>query len=932
MKRYLLLFTLACTALLAAAPDTIVPLDPAVRTGKLPNGLTYYIRKNAKPEKRVELRLAVNTGSVQEDDDQVGLAHFVEHMCFNGTQHFPKNELTHYLESLGVKFGPDLNAYTSFDETVYMLTIPTDKPETLDKGIQVMSDWAHAVSFDAAEIDKERGVVVEEWRLGRGANQRMRDKYFPVLFKDSKYALRLPIGNKDSIEKSSYETIKRFYHDWYCAQNMALIVVGDIDPDQILKFIEAEFADMPAIKAPRALAKVDLPDNEKTLYSIVSDKENTHNVIGLYFKTQPHDYNTTSEYRRQLAEMLVGQMLNFRFYEIVQQANPPFLQASAHYGKIAIRTKTAFQVSAVVSDNGFERGIVATMTEVERAQRHGFTAAELTRAKQNTMKSLEQAYNERDKTQSSSLASEFVRNFLEKEPAPGIAFDYAFAKENIEGISLAEINSLISGWVTPKNRVAIVLGVEKEGVKLPTEAELQAIDQQVAASKIEPYKEKAVVTSLMAKTPSPGTIVEEKQIAEVGVTELKFANGVRVVLKPTTFQNDEILFSASRPGGQSLFPDDYHTSAQLASSYGNVSGVADFSMIDLQKALAGKKVSAHTLVRTYFDGMSGSCAVTDCETMFQLLHLRITQPRRDEAAYQSLITRTQAMLKNQLSNPMVAFNNEVEKARFNNHPRNSDVLPTDADWATVNLDKVIEVSRRRYENAAGFTFIFVGSFTVDSIKPLLATYIGSLPGKPGAEPAWQDLGLRSVKGPVDQAFYHGTDPKSFAAISLDGPVQYSRDEAHRLWSLGNILQRIYIDKLREEMSGVYGFRISASMSQVPYPHFNFDLGLPCAPENVQKLTDAAYAEIKRIQTSGPTPEELQKEIETQRRSAEKDAKENKAWLGKLERIYTNHESFTRLSNPEELIALVTAPEIQRVAKQYLNTENCLRYTLYPEKK
>jgi len=932
MKRLLFAFALVCATAFAVTPDVSVPLDPAVRTGKLPNGLTYYIRKNAKPEKRVELRLAVNTGSVQEDDNQLGLAHFVEHMCFNGTQHFPKNDLVHYLESLGVKFGADLNAYTSFDETVYMLTLPTDKPETLDKGIQVMSDWAHAVTFDDNEIEKERGVVVEEWRLGRGAQQRIRDKYLPVLFKDSKYALRLPIGTKDSIEKSSHEAIKRFYRDWYSAQNMALIVVGDVDPDQILKFIETEFADMPANKTPRALAKVEVPDNEQPLYSIVSDKENTYNIISLFYKTNPHDITTTTEYRRQLLEMLVGQMLNLRFYEIVQQPNPPFIQSNAYYGKIWVRTKAAFQVTTVVPDNGFERGLAATMTEVERAQRHGFTAAELIRAKQNVLKGLEQAYNERAKTQSAQLATEFVKHFLDKEPAPGIEFDYTFAKEQMAGIALDEINRLISSWVTPKNRVVIVQGVEKDGVKLPTEAELQVIGQKVAASKIDPYQEKAVASSLMAKTPAPGAIVEEKQIPEVGVTELKFANGVRVVLKPTTFQNDEILFSAYRPGGQSLFPDSYHLSGQVAPVYGMMSGVADFSMIDLQKALAGKKVSVTPLIKTYSEGMEGGCAIADRETMFQLLHLRFTQPRRDEAMYQSLVTRMQAVLKNQLSNPMVAFNNDVQKARFNNHPRNSDVLPTDAEWATVSIDKVMEVARSRFENAAGFTFVFVGSFTVESIKPLLATYLGSLPGKLGAEPAWKDLGLRSVKGPVDQPFYHGGDPKSFVMISLEGPAQYSRDEAHRLWSLGSILQRIYIDKLREEMSGVYGFNVSAALSHEPYSHFNFDLVLPCAPENVQKLTDAAYAEIKRIQTSGPTPEELQKEIETQRRSFETDSKENKAWLWKLAKIYTDGESFTRLSKPEELLSLITAAEIQRVAKQYLNTENCLRYTLYPEKK
>lgn len=926
-----IVFVIALLPGLAAAANAPVPLDPAVRTGQLPNGFTYYIRKNVKPEKRVELRLAVNSGSVQEDDDQLGLAHFVEHMCFNGTEHFPKNELIHYLQSVGANFGPEINGYTSFDETVYMLTIPSDKADVLDKGLQIMADWAHGVTFDDTEIDKERGVIVEEWRLGRGPDQRMRDKFLPVLFKDSKYAVRLPIGTKDSIEKSSHEVLKRFYRDWYRPDNMAFVVVGDIDPDQILAAIQAKFGGMPAAAQPRPREAVAVPDHEGTLYSIVSDKENPFNIVRLAFKTAPRTYTTTDDYRRRFAERLFVRMLNQRLEEIAQQPNPPFVQAGANYGRIWVRTKDAFQLTVVVPDNGFPRGLAAALTETERVQRFGFTAPELDRAKRNTMKGLEQAYNEREKTQSSHLVSRYVDHFLEQEPAAGIEYDYAFAQQHLAGVSLEEINRFAGEWIRPQNRVVVLQSVEKEGVKIPTEADLQAVAQQVAASKIEPYQERQLAAALMARPPRPGRIVSEKQIPEVGVTELALANGVRVVLKPTTFQNDEILVTAYRPGGQSVFGDEYHLSAQVANPYAGEAGVAEFSRIDLQKMLAGKKVAARVRIGTYFDGIGGNCAVADRETLFQLLHLGFTAPRRDEGALQSLVTRQRAILKNVLTNPTYSFFNDVQKARYNNHPRDPEVLPTDEQWETVTLDRVMEVRRSRFENADGYTFIFVGSFTVDAIKPLVETYLASLPGKPGPH-AWRDLGLRSIKGPVDQSFHRGADPKSFVAISLEGPAAYSRDESHRLWSLANILERIYTDKLREEMSGVYGFGVSASVEQVPYGHFVFRLMIPCGPENVQKLTEAAYAEIKRIQTDGPTAEELQKEIESQRRAAEKDAKENKAWLSNLEKVYRDGESFGRLANPEELIALVTAPELQRVARQYLHPEETLRYTLYPEQK
>lgn len=931
MKRFLLLLSIVCSSAFAAAPDVAVPLDPAVRMGTLANGLTYYIRKNAKPEKRVELRLAVNAGSIQEDDDQLGLAHFVEHMAFNGTQRFPKNDLIHYLQSLGMAFGPELNAFTSFDETVYMLTLPSDNEESLLKGIQIMGDWAHAVTLNPADIDKERSVIVEEWRLGRGANQRMLDRYLPVLFKDSKYAQRLAIGTKESIEGSSVDSITRFYRDWYRPDNMALVVVGDIDPDKILATIQTEIGVIPEQTQPRAKLKVSVPDNDQPLCSIVSDRENPYNVIQLYFKTPRRDYGKVTEYRQGFAEQLFVQMLNNRLGEIVQQPNPPFMHAGASFGKIYIRAKDGFQLFAVVPDNGFQRGLAAVLTEAERVQRCGFTAAELDRAKRTMGKGMEQAFNERDKTQSGQLAGALVEHFLNTKPAPGIEYDYAFAQEHLGGIRLEEVNHLSTEWITPKNRVVILLSVEKDGVKIPTETELQAIGQQVTASTIAPYQEAVVASSLLATVPTPGTIIEEKLVPEIGVTELRFANGVRVVLKPTTFQNDEILFSACRPGGQSVFAESYNLSAQLAPVYLSVAGLANFSVIDLQKILAGKKLMIQPKIETYFDGLAGKCSLADRETLFQLMYLVFTQPRRDEGAFQSIVMRMQAFLKNQLTNPVASFANEAQKSRYANHPRTQEVLPTDAEWATVTLDKVMEIAHSRFDNAAGYTFVFVGAFSVDAIKPLLATYLGSLPGQPGPQ-AWKDMGLRSVKGPVDQSFNRGADPKSLVRISLEGPALWTRDESHRLWSLGSILQRTYLDKLREEMGGVYGFKVAASISQVPYGHYAFDLMLPCAPDNVQKLSDAAYAEIKRIQANGPTPEELQKEIETQRRAAEKNATDNSAWVWQLEQIYREGETFGRLINPEEMIALLTGPELQRVAQQYLHTEEALRYTLYPEKK
>ncbi len=549
---------------LAPAATEAIPLDPAVRTGKLPNGLTYYIRKNAKPEKRVELRLAVNAGSVQEDDDQLGLAHLVEHLCFKGTKSFPKADLIHYLQSVGANFGPDINGYTSFDETVYLLTLPSDVESTLQNGLKIMREWAHDVNFDPADIDLERGVVVEEWRLGRGANQRMLDKFLPVVFKDSKYAVRLPIGTKESVEGMSHDTIKRFYHDWYRPDLMAMIVVGDIDPEQVERTIRAEFGSIPAPATERPKEAYAVPDNDAPLYSIVSDRENPFNILILAFKTEVPRYVTTDDYRRYLTEQLFLQLLNLRMEELVQQANPPFIYSQAYYGRLWVRAKGAYQLTVVVPDNGIERGLATALTENERVRQHGFTAAELDRAKKTLLRSLEQRYLDRDKTESNKLVGAYVEHFLAQDPAPGIEFEYQFAREHLGEVTLDEVNRLPQKWITPRNRIVVAENVEKAGVGIPGEPELQAVTQQVAATKVEAYQEKKLAAALLTQKPAAGKVVAQKAIAAIGVTELTLANGVRVVLKPSELTNDEVLFAAYRPGGQSVFGAAYNLTAHTA--------------------------------------------------------------------------------------------------------------------------------------------------------------------------------------------------------------------------------------------------------------------------------------------------------------------------------------------------------------------------------
>ena len=463
--------------------------DPKVTIGKLDNGLTYYIRHNEKPEDKVELRLAVNAGSILEEENQLGLAHFLEHMAFNGTKNFEKNELVSYLQSVGVKFGMHLNAYTGFDQTVYILPIPSDSAEVLNTGLQILEDWAHNISLQEEEIDKERGVVLEEWRLDRGAEQRMRDEYLPVIFEGSRYAERLPIGKKAIVESFEYETLRRFYRDWYRPDLMAVIAVGDIDVNEMEKKIKAQFSKIKMPEDPKPRRDYEVPAHEETLVSIVTDPEASFTRVNLIYKKDAIEEKLIGDYRNILKRQLYSSMLNSRLQEIQQQADPPFIYAASYYGGLGARTKEAYQSIAVVGETGVEKGFRTIVEENERVKRHGFTQSELERAKQELLTQYEKAYNERDKTESKVYADEYIRHFLDEEPIPGIEEEYKYATTFVPEMELEEIDQLADEWITEDNRVVLITAPEKEGVELPSEERVKKILDEVQQSEIEPYKD-----------------------------------------------------------------------------------------------------------------------------------------------------------------------------------------------------------------------------------------------------------------------------------------------------------------------------------------------------------------------------------------------------------------------------------------------------------
>ncbi|MEL7004846.1 MAG: pitrilysin family protein, partial [Bacteroidota bacterium] len=647
--------------------DSKLPVDPKVRVGKLDNGLTYYIRQNEKPEDKVELRLVVNVGSMLEEDNQRGLAHFMEHMAFNGTKNFEKNELVNYLQSVGVKFGADLNAYTSFDETVYILPIPSDDEEILDKGLLVLEDWAHNIELSEEEIDKERGVVIEEWRLGRGANQRMRDEWFPVMFQDSRYAERLPIGKKEVLESFDYETLRKFYKDWYRPDLMSVIAVGDIDPDVMERKIKERFSRIKASKNPKERKFYEVPNHKETLVSIVSDKEATFTQIQLIYKQENEETETLQNFRRQAVYSLYSGMINQRLDELKQSAEPPFFIASTGFGQM-VRTKSNYSSFAVVGQDGIDKGLMAIALENERVRRYGFTQGELDRYKKTLLNRFEKSYKESDKTESGRYAGEYVRNFLTNEPIPGIAFEYDFYKKVMPSISLAEVNALSKDWITQENRVVVITSPEKEGIDLPTKEEILRTLDQATRADVKPYDDGVTASTFIENKPESGKVQSVVELKTVGAKELTLSNGVKVVLKSTDFKNDEILMSAFSYGGQSLYSEEEGPSASNASGIMAESGVKDFSSTDITKMLSGKTVRVSPYIATLSEGFNGSTSPKDLETMLQLVHLYFTAPRKDAEAFESFKSKNKMLFQNLMSNPNFYYSEEVSKILTQDHP------------------------------------------------------------------------------------------------------------------------------------------------------------------------------------------------------------------------------------------------------------------------
>lgn len=908
-----------------------LPIGPQVTMGTLANGLTYYIQKNNRPEKRVEMRLVVKAGSILEDEDQQGLAHFTEHMAFNGSTHFKKHELVSYLQSIGLKLGADLNAYTSFNETVYILPIPTDKPKNIEKGFLVLQDWAQGISFNDADVDLERAIVLEELRMGKGAQDRMNKVLLPKIFSGSQYAKRLPIGTEASLKGFQHEAIKRFYRDWYRPNLMAVVVVGDIEVVAAKALVESHFAALknPDNERPRTYPNIPVRAGSEAV--VVTDKEATNNAMMIRYPVQVAPTVTTlGDYRQAMVERLFGAMLGHRMQELTQQANPPFLGGGSGVGRL-VPGYRSFQSVALLGRQGSGPAVDAVVQENEKARQFGFGEAELERSKKALLRNLENAHAEREKTDSARYAGEYLRNFLERETIPGIDNELAYTRELLPTIGLADVNAFAQAVIPEKaTKLVIYTGSDKPDSGTPTEPQLLSNIAQAEQRTVAPRTEKAVATSLMAKLPQGGRVVAERHNGLLGLTEWELSNGVKVILKPTDFKNDEIVMSARRHGGQSRYDLADQFNAAYSSQVVGSMGVSDFTPVDLQKILAGKVARVGAGLDRFSDMVTAASSTADLETMLQLVALKFSEPRNDPDLFKSFQTRAQDAVKNIRERPEVVFIDAVQSTVFNNHPRTLRSARAE-DFEQITLARTREIYRERFSSAKGFTFVFVGSFTREAIKPLITTYLGSLP-TPDLSTEYRDMGIRPVTGAVQESVYAGTESKSIVAFRFAGDASYSLDEQLRARALADVLNIRIVDVLREKLTLIYAASVSGRLTRIPYQSYEFGLMLPCSPDNVGKVIAAAFTEIDRLQQNGPDAADLAKVKQNWLVANRKSIRENNYWLGELQMAELYGTDPARILDFEKRAEAITADDVQAAAKRYLRRDNYVQVVLYPEKK
>lgn len=922
MKIIFFLIGLVATCGIMAQQNPLLPVDPVLKTGKLENGLTYYIHYNKTPENRADLYIAQKVGSMQEEDAQAGLAHFLEHMAFNGTGNFPGKTMLDYLENNGIKFGANVNAYTSFDETVYyMSNVPTTNQNLLDSCLLVLHDWSCGILLEEEELNKERGVIREEWRTRGGAQQRLTEKLLPELFRGSKYAERMPIGSIDVINNFKQEEIRAYYHKWYRPDLQGIIIVGDVDVEATEKKVKDLFGSIPLDEERAQRTYYPVPDNEEPIAVIATDKEAQSTSILLYYKHEPLPFemrNTQAGYIQSYISTVASMMMNERFREISQKPNAPFTSAFAYDDNYFVaKTKDAWTVAAGSAEDKVKNALRAIATETERVKRHGFTSSEYDRARTNILNGVENAYNNRDKQKNSYYSQKYVRHFIDGEPVPGIEYEYQLLQSVAPQIPVEMVNQVMQQLVGDKNIVLAITGPEKEDLLYPDKEELLQLLLTVGKEEVEPYAEEIINKPLIERTPVAGTIVEARKDEDFDATVWRLSNGVTVILKKTDFKDDQILMAASSHGGTSSFALQDPFNSIMAGQVSPLGGVGDFSLTDLSKVLAGKNISISPVLGIMKQGFNGTSSQRDFEILLQLVYLYFTSPRTDQDAFDSFLQRAEIQLKNVEAEPSVVFQDTITKKLYHDNPL-FDRLKRE-DLEKINYERIMEMFRKSFSNPGSFVFAFVGNIDEEAVKPFILQYLGSIPGK-YVRNRYEELPMDIAKGKSETVFQHKMEhPKASVFNIYSGQSEFTRKNNIIISMLRQIMDIVYTEKIREEEGGTYGVSTSGSISRYPEGQTILQINFDTDPDKAQALNDLVKGELKAMAENGPRAEDFSKVKEYMLKAYNENIRENSYWLNQLTNKY--FYDWDRHTHYLDTLNAIKPEDIQGFARELLTQEN-----------
>lgn len=915
-----------------ATADAQIPMDPGVRVGRLSNGFTYYIRRNTVQEKKVVIHLINKVGSILETEKQRGLAHFLEHMGFNGTAHFPKNELVDYLQKSGVRFGADLNAYTSFNVTEYQLPIVLKNREQLHNALQVARDWAQDVTLSDEEIDKERHVIMEEKRLRGGVQQRVQEKTTPMTFNHSLYAARLPIGTEEVILHSDHQELRRFYHDWYRPDLQAIVVVGDIDVNQTEKQVKAMFGNlkMPANPLPRNEVKI--PLTGKNQFLAITDPEIKQPGMDIVIKFPGLIVKTTTDYAEDLSRQLLNLMMNDRFNQVMQQANPPFLSGGVNINNLE-GGLDVMSGGVTTRPGKLEQGVKAWWREMYRMKAQGFTQSELQRTKDIIATGFDRAFKERDKTGADAFVQQYTSHFLTGAAAPEIGYEVKLAKSVLDTVSVAGINSLLKKYFKDTDRDIVVKSDGKNADVLPAETDITGWIREEESKPMVSYQDRSVNLSvLMEEKPVAGKIVEEKLLPNVGATELKLSNGIRVVLKPTKYKNDQVLFRGYSKGGLSQVSDADYYSASMAAQIVGSGGIGDWSQLELGRWMNRKNVQVGTFISDNYQGIGGTGVPENLEEMMQLIHLYFTRPRRDPVAFANMIQQMRSSMESNASLPQSIFNDTVTAVLGDHHFR-KERIPIEK-ISEINLDKAIEIYRDRFSDAGSFVFTFVGNFNMEKMKQLVALYLGSLPRLDRNE-GIKDLNLRYPAGRIARKVFAGQEVKAAVLLAFTGTFDYNVEAARQMDALAKVLTYHLISRIREEEAGVYNISASFNPTQYPSGQYLYTINFVCDPQNAEALILSVNRVIAEMKTDGSSDEDIAKFKAEYRSFMVQAFNENSVWLNYLNdqfQIRGEQADIDVAVDVNARLKAITKENLQQMARKYFNNENYIRVVQLPQTK